>query len=158
MNDRQFPRRWRIRLRDHAEIGARALRMAGEMINRESIFTIAEKIARYHHEKWDGTGYPAVDVNGENRPLRGLEIPLCARIVALADVYDALTSKRPYKMPFPHEKARQMIVGQAEKHFDPVVVESFLRCEKEFIGIRSRFPDTEIPEGRPFELPARDRN
>ncbi len=145
------------KMKDHAEIGARALRMAGEMIHRESIFSIGEMIARFHHEKWDGTGYPAVEINGETRPLRGEEIPLCARIVALADVYDALTSKRPYKMPFPHERAREMIVAQTGKHFDPEVVEAFLHREQEFIGIRSQFPDTHIPEGRPFELPARDR-
>jgi PAS domain S-box-containing protein len=145
------------KMKDHAEIGARALRMAGEMIHRESIFSIGEMIARFHHEKWDGSGYPAVEINGETRPLRGEEIPLCARIVALADVYDALTSKRPYKMPFPHEKARDMIVGQAGKHFDPEVVQAFVRREQEFVGIRNQFPDTHIPEGRPFELPERDR-
>ena len=77
--------------------------------------------------------------------------------MALADVYDALTSKRPYKMPFPHERAREMIVGQAGKHFDPEVVDAFQRREQEFIAIRTQFPDTHIPEGRPFELPARDR-
>ncbi len=145
------------KMKDHAEIGARALRMAGEMIHRESIFSIGEMIARFHHEKWDGTGYPAVEINGELRPLRGEEIPLCARIVALADVYDALTSKRPYKMPFPHERAREMISAQAGKHFDPEVVQAFARREQDFIGIRAQFPDTHIPEGRPFELPARDR-
>ena len=145
------------RMKDHAEIGARALRMAGEMIHRESIFSIGEMIARFHHEKWDGTGYPAVEINGETRPLRGEEIPLCARIVALADVYDALTSKRPYKMAFPHEKARDMIVAQADKHFDPEVVQAFLHREQEFISVRGRFPDSHLPEGRPFELPARDR-
>jgi PAS domain S-box-containing protein len=146
------------KMKDHAEIGARALRMAGEMIHRESIFSIGEMIARFHHEKWDGSGYPAVDINGEHRPLRGEEIPLCARIVALADVYDALTSKRPYKMPFPHEKARDMILAQSGKHFDPEVVQAFVRREQEFIGIRNQYPDNySLPEGRPFELPARDR-
>ena len=64
------------RMKDHAEIGARALHMAGEMIGRESIFSMAEQIARYHHERWDGTGYPAVEIKGEKRPLEGLEIPL----------------------------------------------------------------------------------
>ncbi len=145
------------KMKDHAEIGARALRMAGEMIQRESIFSIGEMIARFHHEKWDGTGYPAAEINGEFRPLRGDEIPLCARIVALADVYDALTSRRPYKMPFPHEKVREMIIAAAGKHFDPEVVQAFLRREQDFIGIRAQFPDTHVPEGRPFELPARDR-
>jgi putative two-component system response regulator len=114
-------------------------------------------IARFHHEKWDGTGYPSVDIGGEHRPLRAEEIPLCARLVALADVYDALCSKRPYKMPFPHERARDMIVAQRGKHFDPEVVDAFVRCEQEFIKVRSQFPDTMMPEGKPFELPARDR-
>jgi PAS domain S-box-containing protein len=146
------------KMKDHAEIGARALRMAGQMIHRESIFSIGEMIARYHHERWDGTGYPAVEIGGEVRPLRGEEIPLCARIVALADVYDALTSRRPYKMPFPHEHARDMIVAQSGKHFDPEVVRAFLRREGDFVKIREQFPDTDLPEGRPFELPARDRS
>ncbi|HEX7896173.1 MAG TPA: PAS domain S-box protein [Planctomycetota bacterium] len=146
------------KMKDHAEIGARALRMAGEMIHRESIFSIGEMIARFHHEKWDGSGYPAVDINGEKRPLRGEEIPLCARIVALADVYDALTSKRPYKMPFPHERAREMILAQSAKHFDPEVVQAFVRREQEFLAIRGQYPDNySLPDGRPFELPARDR-
>lgn len=144
-------------MKDHTEIGAHALRMAGAMIHRESIFSIAEMIARYHHEKWDGSGYPAVEVGNEKRPLRGEEIPLCARIVAVADVYDALTSKRPYKMPFPHERAKEMIVRDSGKHFDPVVVDAFLQCEEAFIEIRKRFPDTKMVEGKPFELPARDR-
>ncbi|MBI2901378.1 MAG: PAS domain S-box protein [Planctomycetes bacterium] len=145
------------KMKDHTDIGGRALRMAGEMIRRESIFSIGEMIARFHHEKWDGSGYPAVEIGGEHRPLRAEEIPLCARIVALADVYDALTSKRPYKMPFPHEKAREMILRESGKHFDPEVVEAFRRSEPEFVRVRSQFPDTHLPEGRPFELPARDR-
>ena len=145
------------KMKEHTVIGAHALFMAGQMIHRESIFSIGEMIAHYHHEKWDGTGYPAVDIGGEHRPLRGEEIPLCARIVALADVYDALASKRPYKMPFPHEKVREMIVAQSGKHFDPEVVQAFLRREQDFIRIREQFPDTAMPPGKPFELPARDR-
>ncbi len=141
-------------MKEHATVGARALRMAGEMIHRESIFTIGEMIAHYHHEKWDGTGYPAVDVNGEHRPLQGEEIPLCARIVALADVYDALTSKRPYKMPFPHDKARELILQEKGRHFDPETADSFLRCEKDFIDIRRRFPETKVTLESPFDLSA----
>jgi PAS domain S-box-containing protein len=146
------------KMKEHTIIGAHALRMAGEMIHRESLFAIGEMIARFHHEKWDGSGYPKVEINGEQRPLRGEEIPLCARIVALADVYDALTSKRPYKMPFPHEKVREMIIKEGGKHFDPDCVQAFLRCEKEFMDIRVRFPDNiALPAGKAFELPARDR-
>jgi putative two-component system response regulator len=146
------------KMKEHTAIGAHALFMAGQMIHRESIFSIGEMIAHYHHEKWDGTGYPEVDIGGEHRPLRGEEIPLCARIVALADVYDALTSKRPYKMPFPHEKVREMVIAQSGKHFDPEVVQAFLRREHDFIRIREQFPDTAMPPGKPFELPARDRS
>jgi PAS domain S-box-containing protein len=145
------------KMKEHTAIGAHALYMAGQMIHRESIFSIGEMIAHYHHEKWDGTGYPAVSIGGEHRPLRGEEIPLCARIVALADVYDALTSKRPYKMPFPHQTTREMIVAQSGKHFDPECVQAFLRREQDFIRIREQFPDTAMPPGKPFELPARDR-
>jgi len=138
------------KMKEHTVIGAHALNMAGQMIHRESIFSIGEMIAHYHHEKWDGTGYPAVSIGGEHRPLRGEEIPLCARIVALADVYDALTSKRPYKMPFPHQTTREMIVAQSGKHFDPEVVQAFLRREQEFVRIREQFPDTAMPPGKPF--------
>jgi PAS domain S-box-containing protein len=145
------------KMKEHTVIGAHALYMAGQMTHRDGIFSIGEMIAHYHHEKWDGTGYPAVEIGGERRPLRGEEIPLCARIVALADVYDALTSKRPYKMPFPHETTREMIVAQSGKHFDPEVVQAFLRREPDFIRIREQFPDTAMPPGKPFELPARDR-
>ncbi len=145
------------KMKEHTAIGAHALYMAGQMTHRDGIFSIAEMIAHYHHEKWDGTGYPAVDIGAEHRPLRGEEIPLCARIVALADVYDALCSKRPYKMPFPHETTREMIVQQSGKHFDPEVVQAFLRREQDFVRIREQFPDTAMPPGKPFELPARDR-
>jgi putative two-component system response regulator len=75
-------------------------------------------IAMNHHEKYDGTGYP----NG----LKGEEIPLCARIVALVDVFDALTSKRPYKDAWPFEDAVEFIISQKGKHFDPAVVNSFI--------------------------------
>ncbi|MHC4607281.1 MAG: HD domain-containing phosphohydrolase, partial [Planctomycetota bacterium] len=136
LTDQEFSK-----MKEHTVIGARALRMAGEMIHRDSIFAIAEMIARFHHERWDGRGYPEVEIDGEARPLRGEEIPLCARIVALADVYDALTSKRPYKAPYPHDRARDMIVEQKGKHFDPSVVEAFLSREEDFIQIRRRFPE-----------------
>jgi putative two-component system response regulator len=144
-------------MNQHTEIGGRALREAGRLIKRESMFAVAEMIARFHHERWDGTGYPAVEINGEFRPLRGEEIPLCARIVALADVYDALSSKRPYKDPLPHEYVRQKIISESGKHFDPDVVQAFLEVEQEFLDIRARYPDTEVPKDRPVRIPDRDR-
>lgn len=81
------------------------------------IFSIAAIIAMQHHEKWDGSGYP----NG----LKGEEINLYARIVAVSDVFDALTSTRPYKEPWKPERAIQLIISESEKHFDPKVVKAF---------------------------------
>ncbi|OHB76077.1 MAG: hypothetical protein A2Z34_08010 [Planctomycetes bacterium RBG_16_59_8] len=137
-------------MQEHTEIGARALKVAGEMIRRESVFSIGEMIARYHHEKWDGSGYPAVKIGDEVRPLRGEEIPLCARVVALADVYDALCSKRPYKEPFPHEVAKKIILDGAGKHFDPDVVQAFLKREQEFLKIKKQFADEKMAVTNPF--------
>ena len=88
---------------------------------------LARNIAATHHEKFDGTGYPA--------GLAGQDIPLCGRIVALADVYDALTSRRVYKAAMTHEVARQIIVNEAGRHFDPDIVEAFLQSERQFLAI-----------------------
>ena len=81
---------------------------------------MAADVARYHHERYDGTGYCA--------GLAGLDIPLAARIVAVADVYDALTSKRVYKEAYSPEKSREIIRSEAGAHFDPVIVEAFESC------------------------------
>ena len=88
---------------------------------------MAADIARYHHEKFDGTGYP----DG----LKGQEIPLAARIVALADVYDALTSSRVYKPAFRQEIAYKMIKEEKGKHFDPVIVDAFNTRYNDFLQI-----------------------
>ncbi len=101
----------------HTEIGYKL--MDGLNISR-----IASNIVRYHHEKWDGSGYP--------KGLSGEEIPIEARIVALADVYDALRQKRVYKEAFSHEKAIEIISFQSEKHFDPQIVNIFLIHHNEF--------------------------
>lgn len=74
-------------------------------------------IAQSHHEKWDGSGYP--------NQLRGFEIPLSARIVALADVFDALLSKRPYKEAFDFDTSVDIVLSGREKHFDPVILDTF---------------------------------
>ena len=81
-------------------------------------------VARSHHEKWNGKGYP----DG----LAGDDIPLCARIMAIADVYDALRSERCYKESFPHEKSRDIIIGEAGTHFDPDLCEIFKKVELDF--------------------------
>jgi len=85
----------------------------------------AKLFAGSHHEKWDGTGYP--------RGLSCTEIPLQGRIMAIADVYDALVSERPYKIAFPHEDAVEIIIESSGKHFDPELIKIFLLCEKEFV-------------------------
>jgi PAS domain S-box-containing protein len=148
------------KMKEHTEIGANALRMAGHLIHRESLFAMAEMIARFHHQWWDGSGYPAVRIGEEIRPLRGDEIPLCARIVALADVYDALTSKRPYKEPYPHEVAKQMILKDKGRHFDPDCVEAFINREADFISIKQNWTDTDPSqtdgENTPFKPSNRD--
>lgn len=89
---------------------------------------MARDIAVTHHEKFDGSGYPY--------GLRGQDIPLCGRIVALADVYDALTTARVYKPAYSHETAKGIILDGNGKHFDPEIVEAFLANEQRFIEIR----------------------
>ena len=83
----------------------------------------AKRFAGYHHEKWDGTGYP--------RGLAGEEIPLEGRLMAVVDVYDALVSARPYKKPFSHEKAAEIIISGRGVHFDPKIVDAFSNVERE---------------------------
>ncbi len=124
-------------MKQHAAIGGATLNAALETRPDVEYLRMARDIAYSHHEKFDGTGYP--------RGLAGQEIPLCGRIVALADVYDALTTKRVYKPAFPHEKARSIILEGAGKHFDPAIVEAFLACESKFVAIRERLADTETP-------------
>lgn len=107
-------------MKQHTQYGASVLRAAEENIAKRGrhLFGLGIEIAEGHHEKWDGTGYPA----GK----KGLEIPLSARIVAVADVFDALTSKRPYKKAFSFEYSMKIIEEGKGKHFDPKIVEVFL--------------------------------
>jgi diguanylate cyclase (GGDEF)-like protein len=102
---------------------------------------MARDIAIAHHEKWDGNGYP----NG----LAGENIPVAARIVALADVYDALTSRRVYREPMSHAQARGMILQERGAHFDPDVVEAFVATEPQFAAIKERFRDSEPSPAAP---------
>jgi len=97
--------------------------------------SMAAEIAHYHHEKWNGAGYP--------HSLNGDEIPLSARISAIADVYDALRSARPYKQPWTHEATRDLIASERGEHFDPALVDVFLENEKEFDKIFNKYQDEE---------------
>ncbi|MGL4595341.1 MAG: HD domain-containing phosphohydrolase [Thermoguttaceae bacterium] len=118
-------------MKSHTTIAANTLDAALSKFPGVSFLKMARDIAASHHEKYDGTGYPC--------GLKGEEIPLCARITALADVYDALISKRVYKKAMTHEAARDIIVEGKGKHFDPDVVDSFLRRQDQFIAICNRF-------------------
>ena len=115
----------------HAIIGGDALASSGRMLGEDSFLTMGKDIAYYHHEKWDGSGYS----NG----LAGYQIPLPARIMALADVYDALVSKRVYKDAMTQEQARAIIMEGSGKHFDPDIVQAFLNIEDEFIQIKNKY-------------------
>ena len=121
-------------MKTHASIGAEALAAAIDQFPDASFLRMARDIAATHHERFDGTGYP--------RGLVGENIPLCGRIAALADVYDALTSKRAYKNAFKHEVSRGIILEESGTHFDPQIVEAFTEREEEFIQIRQRFQDS----------------
>lgn len=116
-------------VKEHPLIGARVLSetVDGPTGEGSGYFDLARDIAVSHHEKWDGTGYPF--------GLKGTDIPLAGRIMALADVYDALTTQRTYKPAFGHEKSREIIIGEKERHFDPDVVEAFLLAEDTFRAI-----------------------
>jgi len=120
-------------MKTHAQLGADALEVAEAHLGSNSFLSYAREIAACHHEKWDGAGYP--------NQLKGDAIPVSARLMALADVYDALISKRVYKPAFDHEKAKAIILDGEGSHFDPRVIHAFLECESAFVGIAAEFKD-----------------
>lgn len=122
-------------MKTHSKIGADTLRVVDEKHSGNDLVHMGIEIAENHHEKWDGSGYP----NG----LSGDNIPLAGRILALGDVYDALTSKRVYKEAFSHAKSREIILEGRGTHFDPDVVDAFISVENEFLTIKNHFVDTE---------------
>lgn len=124
-------------MKTHTSLGAAALRAAEAQLGGSSFLRIAREIAETHHERWDGHGYPA--------GLRGEEIPVSGRLMALADVYDALISERVYKRAFSHAEARAIILEGRERHFDPAVVDAFLSAEGEFVRIAAEFRDEDYP-------------
>lgn len=122
-------------IKHHCELGNNALASAERDSESLSFLRLGQEIALHHHERWDGTGYPY--------GLRGEAIPLGARIISLVDVYDALTSKRPYKEPFSHEEACRIILGDSGHLFDPVIVAAFLRREQDFDLARQQISQQE---------------
>jgi putative two-component system response regulator len=123
-------------MKTHAAIGKSSIQAAEQLVGMpDSFLRFAKEIAGSHHEKWDGSGYP--------EGLAGEAIPLSARLMALADVYDALISKRVYKEAFSHEVARNIIVQGNGTHFDPAVIDAFIALEQDFIDIAKRFSDND---------------
>ncbi|MCK5404715.1 MAG: HD domain-containing protein, partial [Desulfobulbaceae bacterium] len=121
-------------IKEHTLLGGKAISEVDSQFNTQSFLTIGKEIAFFHHEKWDGTGYP--------KGLIEHQIPLSARIVTLADVYDALTSKRCYKKAYSHEKAKKIIIEERGKAFDPNIVDAFLVHEQHFNKIRKKLQET----------------
>lgn len=132
LSDREF-----ALMKRHTIIGARTLNAALRQHPRAKFLRMARDIALTHHEHFDGTGYP----HGK----AGTKIPLCGRIAALADVYDALTTKRVYKEPFSHAVAHSIILDGAGTNFDPAIVQAFLRSEEQFVALRERLSRVEKP-------------
>ena len=125
-------------MKKHPKLGRDSLRHAEEMLGESSFLRLAQEIAFTHHEKWDGSGYP--------RGLRGEDIPLSGRLMALADVYDALISTRVYKKVLSHEEAKEIILNDKGSHFDPAVVDAFMEVEEEFIKIAGEFRDGQFKD------------
>jgi response regulator RpfG family c-di-GMP phosphodiesterase len=111
-------------MKEHVIIGYEIVKSIQIKYPRARFLNMALDITRHHHEKYDGTGYP----DG----LKGDEIPLAARIVGLADFYDALTSKRVYKRKYTHEEAKSLILNKKGIHFDPILVDMFMKYELSF--------------------------
>jgi HD-GYP domain-containing protein (c-di-GMP phosphodiesterase class II) len=134
-------------MQTHAVLGGRLFAEAATPYDEA-----ARDVAVHHHEKWDGTGYPGImegvslgdlppelAANPPSKPLRGEEIPLFARIVAVADVYDALTSQRSYKEPWSREQVSEFLRRESGKHFDPELVGIALELQGYFESVRARF-------------------
>lgn len=131
-------------MRTHAGIGARTIRSMIDRAPGARFLEMAEQIALGHHEWFDGSGYPA--------GRKGDSIPLPARIVALADVYDALTTRRVYKQPIPHDEAVATIVASSGRQFDPDVVDAFRNCNNSFAELARRLTDEPVRPGQPARL------
>jgi len=124
-----------VEMKTHTVRGAELLQKAIDRLDHDAgpMLRFAKQIAHHHHERWDGSGYP----DG----LAGEAIPLAARLMAVADVYDALTTTRPYKPAWDHAAAMDCIVEGAGRHFDPVLVDGLRACEAAFVEIATQYKD-----------------
>jgi putative two-component system response regulator len=124
-------------MKTHTALGRDAIQHAEQRLGMQVDFLkYAKEIAYGHQEKWDGTGYP--------EGLTGDDIPISARLMAVADVYDALVSRRVYKEGMPHDKARAIVIEGSGTHFDPDVVDAFLAREEEILATAARFRDSDV--------------
>lgn len=134
-------------MRTHPTIGHAAIERAEKTLGRASpLLATTKELVLCHQEKWDGTGYP--------QGLAGEQIPVSARIVAIADVYDALISNKVYKDGVPHDKAVQVIFGERGAHFDPDMVDAFIEIQDDFHEVARRFADTDADMQRKIEYMA----
>ncbi len=131
---RLTPKKFEI-MKQHTIIGGNTLSAAAKAHPEAKFLTMAKDVAFTHHERFDGKGYPY--------GLSGSQIPLCGRITAVADVYDALTSKRVYKPEYSHETSRDIILENRGTQFDPYLVDVFLSCEQQFLQVRELFQGVE---------------
>jgi putative two-component system response regulator len=121
-------------MKTHTTLGFDAIENAQLRVGvRVPLLETAKEIALFHQEKWDGSGYP--------HGLAGEAIPLSARLMAIADVYDALISRRVYKEPMPHATAVEIIADGRGSHFDPALVDAFLQLQEDFRAIALRYED-----------------
>ncbi|MEP0847036.1 MAG: HD domain-containing protein [Phycisphaerae bacterium] len=134
------------RMRSHTTAGWETLTSISRRVPDAAFLRVAADIAYAHHERYDGSGYP--------RGLRGEEIPLAARILTVADVYDALRSKRPYKVALGHDTSREIMLSEPGGMFDPAVVDAFLRVEREFQRLSHELSDdaSESDDERPSPM------
>lgn len=117
-------------MKKHATFGVKVIKKIEELTSETEFLKYAEVLAGNHHERWDGTGYP-LGLKGENIPFQG-------RLMAIVDVYDALTNERPYKKAFTHEEAVEIIKSESGTHFDPQLIKVFLEHERDFITINNQ--------------------
>jgi putative two-component system response regulator len=128
-------------MKKHTVLGSNAMLQAGRTLQEDSFLRLAYEITLTHQEKWDGTGYP--------QGRKGEEIPLAGRLMAIADVYDALISRRTYKEPLSHEKAVEIMKQGRGSHFDPDILDAFLDIHEEFYSIARRFDEEERQSSLP---------
>lgn len=126
-------------MKQHTIAGHDIISQAIDLVPNSGYLNEARNLAGFHHEKWDGTGYPY----GKS----GEDIPLSARVMAVADVFDALVSRRSYKEPMPYEKAMQIIKDGAGKHFDPLVVDAFVSADEEVRKVEREFSELTDEKG-----------